>query len=266
MENSINPSFLLKVSNIAIKAGIEIMTFYGQQKEVIAKEDNSPLTKADLASNKIIIEELNYIDPSIPALSEEKLVEWSIRKNWQTYWLIDPLDGTKEFINENGEFTVNIALIQNNSPILGVIYAPALKILYFASFRKGSFKINTDQALTSLQEAKKLNIKTKNKFDKISIFNSRSHTSERFEKWVKDNYSNYSLIKRGSSIKFCEIADGSVDLYPRFGPTNEWDIAAGHIILTESGGKIKNLNLGDIFYNYKESLLNPYFIASCKFQ
>lgn len=260
-----NKSLLLKVTNIAIKAGNKIMEFYDQEDEIIIKEDQSPLTKADLASNKIILEELKNINTSISILSEETPVRWSERQNWNTYWLVDPLDGTKEFINRNGEFTVNIALIENNNPILGVIYAPALSVLYYGSKNKGSFKISCCTKINSLSNSIQIKANEKKNSDYLKVFESRSHSNQEFTSWVKNNVQNYDLIKRGSSIKFCEIAEGKADLYPRFGPTSEWDIAAGHIILTEAGGEIKNVNQNKLQYNLKESLINPYFIASCKY-
>ena len=260
-----NKSLLLKVTNIAIKAGNKIMEFYDQEDEIIIKEDQSPLTKADLASNKIILEELKNINASISILSEETPVRWSERQNWNTYWLVDPLDGTKEFINRNGEFTVNIALIENNNPILGVIYAPALSVLYYGSKNKGSFKISCGTKINSLSNSIQIKTNEKKDSDYLKVFESRSHSNQEFTSWVKNNVQNYDLVKRGSSIKFCEIAEGKADLYPRFGPTSEWDIAAGHIILTEAGGEIKNVNQNKLQYNLKESLINPYFIASCKY-
>ena len=260
-----NKSLLLKVSNIAIKAGNKIMEFHDQKNEITIKEDQSPLTKADLASNKIIFEELKYINESIPILSEETLVEWSERKNWNTYWLVDPLDGTKEFINRNEEFTVNIALIENNTPIIGIIYAPALSVLYYGSKNNGAFKTFCDEKINSLSNSIQIRTNEKSDTDHFQVFESRSHSNQEFISWVKNNVLSYDLVKRGSSVKFCEIAEGKADLYPRFGPTSEWDIAAGHIILTEAGGEIKNVNQNKLKYNLKESLINPHFIASCKY-
>jgi len=257
-------ALILKVCNISIKAGKKILEYYySNNNEIFIKDDESPLTKADLASNKIIIEELKGIDNNIPLLSEETLVDWNKRKEWNTYWLIDPLDGTKEFIKKNDEFTVNIALIKNNKPILGVIFVPALSILYYASENFGSYKNNCSDLLHSLDESNKIQVNEKNKSDHLLVIGSRSHSNEDFDQWVKDNVQDYELVKKGSSLKFCHIADGNSDLYPRFGPTSEWDIAAGHIILVEAGGNIKSIENNDIVYNTKENILNPYFIASC---
>ena len=256
--------FLQPVCNIAIQAGIIINTYYKLKTEVSFKKDRSPLTEADLASNKFIINSLSEIDKDIPILSEESLVDWNVRKNWTRYWLVDPLDGTKEFINQNGEFTVNIALIEKNEPIMGVIYAPALSTLYYASKNKGTYKLFCDQKINSLSDSTRIITNHKKSSDHFKVFKSRSHSNEEFENWVKDFVDDYELIEKGSSIKFCKLAEGKADLYPRFGSTSEWDIAAGHIILTEAGGELESVDRKKILYNNKESVTNPHFIASCR--
>ena len=256
--------FLQPVCNIAIEAGIIINTYYKLKTEVSFKKDRSPLTEADLASNKFIINSLSEIDKDIPILSEESLVDWNVRKNWTRYWLVDPLDGTKEFINQNGEFTVNIALIEKNEPIIGVIYAPALSTLYYASKNKGTYKLFCDQKINSLSDSTRIITNHKKSSDHFKVFKSRSHSNEEFENWVKDFVGDYELIEKGSSIKFCKLAEGKADLYPRFGSTSEWDIAAGHIILTEAGGELESVDHKKILYNNKESVINPHFIASCR--
>ena len=256
--------FLQPVCNIAIQAGIIINTYYKLKTEVSFKKDRSPLTEADLASNKFIINSLSEIDKDIPILSEESLVDWNVRKNWTRYWLVDPLDGTKEFINQNGEFTVNIALIEKNEPIMGVIYAPALSTLYYASKNKGTYKLFCDQKINSLSDSTRIITNHKKSSDHFKVFKSRSHSNEEFENWVKDFVDDYELIEKGSSIKFCKLAEGKADLYPRFGSTSEWVIAAGHIILTEAGGELESVDHKKIHYNNKESVINPHFIASCK--
>ena len=255
-------TLILPLSNIAIIAGKIILTYYKNLKDIKIKDDSSPLTEADLESNSFIIKKLKQIDPSIPILSEESLVEWSTRKKWSTYWLIDPLDGTKEFIDQNGEFTVNIALIENNKPILGIIYAPALSTLYYAYKNSGCYKINCTNVLKNLNKSNKIHVNKKNKSDHLLVVGSRSHSNEDFSLWVNNNVKDYEIVKKGSSLKFCNIADGNADIYPRFGLTSEWDIAAGHIILNEAGGNIKSIDNSEIFYNTKENILNPYFIAS----
>ena len=251
---------LLKISNISVEAGRIILDYYNKNLNITFKADESPLTQADLASNKLITDTIKKITPNIPILSEEEFIEWDVRKEWKKYWLIDPLDGTKEFIKKNGEFTVNIALIENNRPTLGVIYAPVSNELYFAKKNFGSFKILTSKQLNTLDNAKKISIKI-NKTNKVKIIGSRSHSNPILQKWVSKNFNDFQILQKGSSLKFCLIAEGFADIYPRFGPTSEWDIAAGHIILEEAGGKLKSIDNKEILYNEKEDILNPNFFA-----
>ena len=251
---------LLEIVNISVDAGEVILNYYNENVDVIYKDDESPLTKADLASHKIITDSIKKITPEIPILSEEEFIDWKIRKKWKKYWLIDPLDGTKEFIKKNDEFTVNIALIENNRPILGVIYTPALNELFYSIKNFGSYKILTKKKLNTLKEAKRISI-NKKKSNKIKIVGSRSHSNPILDKWVNKNFNEFDILQKGSSLKFCLIAEGSADIYPRFGPTSEWDIAAGHIILEEAGGKLKSIDNKEILYNEKENILNPEFFA-----
>ena len=252
-----NNKLLLDVCNVAIEAGNEILNFYNHDIEVTHKEDLSPLTKADLASNKIILESLNKLNSNIPILSEESLVDWSIRKNWKKYWLVDPLDGTKEFIKKNGEFTVNIALIEDNHPILGVVYVPAKSLLYLAEKDKGSFKTNTKDKLKNFEGIQKILVSSQ--MNRARVIGSRSHSNATFDNWVKEKFPNAEIVQAGSSLKFCLIAEGEADIYPRFGPTSEWDIAAGHILVNEAGGKIRTFQNDSISYNTKENIINPEF-------
>ena len=251
---------LLEIVNISVDAGEVILNYYNENVDVIYKDDESPLTKADLASHKIITDSIKKITPDIPILSEEEFIDWKIRKKWKKYWLIDPLDGTKEFIKKNDEFTVNIALIENNRPILGVIYTPALNELFYSIKNFGSYKILTKKKLNTLKEAKRISI-NKKKSNKVKIVGSRSHSNPILDKWVNKNFNEFDILQKGSSLKFCLIAEGSADIYPRFGPTSEWDIAAGHIILEEAGGKLKSIDNKEILYNEKENILNPDFFA-----
>ena len=251
---------LLEIVNISVDAGEVILNYYNENVDVIYKDDESPLTKADLASHKIITDSIKKITPDIPILSEEEFIDWKIRMKWKKYWLIDPLDGTKEFIKKNDEFTVNIALIENNRPILGVIYTPALNELFYSIKNFGSYKILTKKKLNTLKEAKRISI-NKKKSNKIKIVGSRSHSNPILDKWVNKNFNEFDILQKGSSLKFCLIAEGSADIYPRFGPTSEWDIAAGHIILEEAGGKLKSIDNKEILYNEKENILNPEFFA-----
>ena len=198
-------------------------------------------------------------------LSEESdNVDWNERKHWKRYWLVDPLDGIKEFVNKNGEFTINIALIDNHSPILGVIYAPTTNLIYLGSKGLGAFskKINTQEDNLTLKDDCKLVIDKLKKKETINIVSSRSHRdNDKMNNWLKSQ-KKYQIQYSGSSIKFCMISEGKADIYPRFQPTSEWDIAAGHCILKEAGGNIKTLEGNEIQYNKKESLINPDFIAS----
>ena len=221
------------VCKLAIQSGKIILEHYKSDFNISLKKDKSPVTIADLESNRIIRESLSKLDKNIPILSEESLVEWVIRKNWKTYWLV---------------------------------YAPALKMLYFAFSQGGSYKILINQSENyenfSKKAKKLINKNTNNSF--IKIICSRSHPNDEFSNWLKANIKDYKIIKKGSSLKFCNIAEGSADIYPRFRPSSEWDIAAGHIILNEAGGKLQSIDQKKIFYNLKESVINPYFIASCK--
>ena len=251
---------ILELLNIAIDAGKEILNIYNDEIIVNSKEDKSPITQADINSNDIIVNRLKKLESNIPILTEESVVEWKNRKDWIKYWLIDPLDGTKEFINRNGEFTVNISLIENNYPIFGIIYSPVKSLLYYALKNNGCYKLKTNSNLSTLKNFNKINIH-KEKKTTTKIIGSRSHSSKEFLNWVEKKFSNFELITIGSSLKFCILAEGKADIYPRFGPTSEWDIAAGHIILEEAGGKLKTIDNKDILYNTKDDILNPHFIA-----
>ena len=251
---------ILELLNIAIDSGREILKIYNNEIIVNSKEDKSPITQADINSNNLIVNRLKRLEPNIPILSEESLVSWENRKDWNKYWLIDPLDGTKEFINRNGEFTVNISLIENNYPIFGIIYSPVKSVLYYALKNNGCYKLKTNSNLSTLKDFDKINIK-KEKNITTKVIGSRSHSSKDFQNWVEKKFTNFELITIGSSLKFCILAEGEADIYPRLGPTSEWDIAAGHIILEEAGGKLLTIDNKDILYNTKEDILNPDFIA-----
>ena len=251
---------ILELLNIAIDAGKEILNIYNDEIIVNSKEDKSPITKADINSNDLIVNRLKKLESNIPILTEESVVEWKNRKDWIKYWLIDPLDGTKEFINRNGEFTVNISLIENNYPIFGIIYSPVKSLLYYALKNNGCYKLKTNSNLSTLKNFNKINIH-KEKNITTKVIGSRSHSSKEFLNWVEKKFTNFELITIGSSLKFCILAEGKADIYPRFGPTSEWDIAAGHIILEEAGGKLKSIYNKEILYNEKEDILNPNFFA-----
>ena len=254
MISSSSNILILSLNNIAIQAGKIIMRYYKNLQEVSLKDDQSPLTEADLASNSFIMKELKNIDRSVPILSEETLVGWSERKNWNTYWLIDPLDGTKEFINRNGEFTVNIALIDNGIPVFGGIYVPVTDTYYFGIKGEGAFK------QVGLGELEVLKVNT-NSGNWIAV-GSKSHAKPA-EKEFYEEIGVKESFSVGSSLKFCMVAEGSADLYYRSGPTMEWDIAAGHAIVTAAGGEVyKNLDCTEVFTYNKEDLLNGAFLAT----
>lgn len=241
----------------AQRAGDAIMGIYAQTLDHIAhKADNSPLTAADIASNQVIVAALTAQYPDIPYISEEsKLTDYAIRQTWQTCWLIDPLDGTKEFIKRNGEFTVNIALIRQGVPVLGVIYVPVQQTTYYAEQGKGSFRLQNNK-LTQLS------VQPIQAQMPVHIIASRSHLNNETEQYIQqqtEKYTNVNLVSVGSSLKFCLIAEGRAQLYPRFAPTMEWDTAAGHIIATEAGAKISQYPSGEALQYNKPNLLNPYF-------
>ena len=239
----------------AVKAGENIMEVYNSTESINyeKKADNSPLTVADKKSHNTIIDFLK--ETNINIISEEsKSIDYHERKNWEEYWLIDPLDGTKEFIKKNGEFTVNIALIKNNKPHLGVVYCPVKKILYWNNHEKKVFKKEGKDQL----ELKKRKPVSENE-EELRVVVSRSHMSPETSDYV-NKLTNPKLISCGSSLKFLYIADNKADIYPRFGPTMEWDTAAAHSILNALDINVINLETSrELSYN-KENLLNPYFI------
>jgi len=257
---------LLLAIEASLKAGKEILKVYHSDDfDVKIKSDNSPLTLADQNAHNVIAEILQKSE--LPILSEEgKNIPFEERKQWERYWLVDPLDGTKEFIKRNGEFTVNIALIENGTPVLGVIYVPVTKDLYFGDKEKGSYKtVNADKdadikMLT--QFAFKLPFFQGNEI--YTVVGSKSHMNEETEAFIyklKQEKGGIDFISKGSSLKICMVAEGIADIYPRFGPTMEWDTAAGHAIALYSGCKITQQDeKTPLSYNKKE-LLNPWFIV-----
>ena len=246
-----------KIMDIAKEAGNGILEIYGEEFTVDVKEDKSPLTEADKKSNDIIVAGLTEHYPEFPILSEEtKVAEYEERSKWEFFWLIDPLDGTKEFIKRNDEFTVNIALIHQGRPILGVIYVPVFDITYFAAEGQGSY-INE---LGQTRQIKKAEI---GEDKKITIAASRSHLNEDTEAFVEEKRKDYEVefISAGSSLKFCLVAEGKAHFYPRFAPTMEWDTGAGQIIAIEAGATVTVPDTGEPLKYNKEDLLNPYFLV-----
>ena len=222
------------IVKIAKDAGKAIMKIYNQEFDVEYKTDSSPLTIADKKANEIIVTALNqlsvnsFLEKNIPIISEEgRSVPYDERKNWEYFWLIDPLDGTKEFVKKNGEFTINIALINKETPVLGVVYSPVLNVCYWAKRDEGAFK-----------NGEKLPLKTKEKRDVYKIVASRSHISNETKDFIEaiDTDKEKVIISIGSSLKICLVAEGEANIYPRLGPTMEWDTAAAHAIVNESDG------------------------------
>jgi len=248
-----------KLIQIARTAGQAIMEIYHSADfGVEMKSDNSPLTKADKAAHNIIVEGLEQF--GYPILSEEGAkTSYEVRKDWKRFWMVDPLDGTKEFIKKNDEFTVNIALIEAGKPIFGVVYAPALGDLYYGSVGKGAFKLSFDA--TNASQA--INIQTSKPGNKLIVVASRSHNNEETKNYIatlEKNYKTIEIISKGSSLKLVEVAEGKAHIYPRFGPTMEWDTAAAHAVVLAAGGTVKQPNGQALVYN-KEDLLNPFFIV-----
>ena len=240
---------------IAKEAGDKIMTIYASEFAVTHKDDNTPLTEADMAAHDCIEAGLQALTPDLPILSEESAsIPFSERSQWQTYWLVDPLDGTREFIKRNGEFTVNIALIDNHEPVIGVIYAPVLEVFYFACRGTGAFKQD--------HGAEPIAISTRTKHDKVVLIaGSRSHSGDSLNRML-DNIGEHKIVSMGSSLKSCLVAEGKVDVYPRLGPTSEWDTAAAQCIVEEAGGVVTMTDMQPLRYNTKKSLLNPHFFVS----
>jgi 3'(2'), 5'-bisphosphate nucleotidase len=254
----------------AIAGGEKIMEVYESSNvSVTLKKDFSPLTDADIKSNEIIKEFLS--ETGLPLLSEEEQgIPYAERKNWDLFWLVDPLDGTKEFIKRNGEFTVNIALIKGKSPLIGIIYAPYLKDLYFSCPGSGSYKIAqagpgriSNKSLKDLM-AMAVTLPVESGREGITAIGSRSHMSLKtwaYFRKLRKSYKNPLILKTGSALKLCLVAEGKADLYPRFSPSMEWDIAAGHAIIEGAGFKIYKYGSNNPLTYNKKSLKNPFFIA-----
>jgi 3'(2'), 5'-bisphosphate nucleotidase len=246
-------SLLNPVKTIAEVAGEKIMAIYGTEFKVDTKEDKSPLTEADLAAHHYIVDELEKIS-SYPIISEESSdIPFAERATWETYWLVDPLDGTKEFIKRNGDFTVNIALIHQHHPVMGVVYVPVKKQSYYAVEGKGAFKQTMDEAPQRISVKKQFS-------DGLVVAGSSSHVTEELKEYL-DKLPQHELMSIGSSLKFCLVADGTADLYPRIGLTSEWDTGAAQCVVEQAGGLVTDLQGNKLQYNTKESFLNPFFLV-----
>lgn len=244
---------LTEVVTLAQRAGEAILSVYSQQFDVISKADASPLTQADLRAHRIIVEGLQSLTPGVPVLSEEGTQpDFEQRRQWQRYWLVDPLDGTREFVSRNGEFTVNIALIDNHAPVLGVVHVPVTATTYTGAAGAGATRI-THQGVETIRTQLPAQ-------QPLRIVGSRSHRGSTLDEYLP-KLAPYELIGVGSSLKFCLVADGSADFYPRFGPTSEWDTAAAQAVVEAAGGAVITLDGAPLRYNTKQALLNPPFLA-----
>jgi 3'(2'), 5'-bisphosphate nucleotidase len=239
---------------LARRAGAAVLEVYAGSFAVEHKADNSPLTAADMAAHRIIVAGLAELTPDIPVLSEEsKHIDWATRRAWDRYWLVDPLDGTREFVKRNGEFTVNIALIENHVPVLGVVLVPVTDTLYCGIAGAGAF-------LEAVPGGLPQPVATRAAAAAPVVAGSRSHGNERQAELLA-RLGEHTLLPVGSSIKFCMVARGAADLYLRLGPTSEWDTAAAQCVLEQAGGAVLDLQGHALRYNTKESLLNPEFLA-----
>jgi 3'(2'), 5'-bisphosphate nucleotidase len=252
-------SMIESVVALVGRAGAEILDVYGTAFAVETKEDDSPLTQADMRSHRVLVEGLTILTPEIPIVSEESSpAPYVVRRDWTRHWLVDPLDGTKEFVSRNGEFTVNVALIEAGRPIFGVVGVPAQGRIFVGSVPDGYAECRTAAGRTALR-ARPLD-----RLHDIVVVASRSHGGERLETFLTALQSRFRGVERkpmGSSLKLCVLAEGKADLYPRLGPTSEWDIAAAQAVLEAAGGAVWTFDRKVLSYNGKESLLNPEFVA-----
>lgn len=245
---------LEQIVALAKQAGARILEVYDSDFEVDHKADNSPLTAADMAAHEAIVAGLKVLTPQLPVLSEESAeIPYAERSTWDEYWLVDPLDGTREFVKRNGEFTVNIALIRAGVPVLGVVYVPVTGVCYSACAGLGAFKAEAGAAATPIR-ARALGD------GPVVVVGSRSHRGDSLNAFL-DKLGAHEMMGMGSSLKLCLVAEGRADIYPRLGPTSEWDTAAAQCVVEQAGGRVTDLELQPLRYNGKESLLNPFFLV-----
>ena len=252
-----SPTDLLDaVISLAITAGEKILVVYGTNFRVNHKHDRSPVTAADRIANETIVAGLTALTPDIPTLSEEAdAPAFSVRAPWKKLWLVDPLDGTREFVKRNGEFTVNIALIENGEPVLGVVYAPVGDTCYYATRGHGAFKkVGRGQPIAI--RAKRYQSDTQ-----MIVTGSRSHNTGDELRHFLTQIGPHKYLPMGSALKSCLVAEGAADIYPRFGPTCEWDTAAAQCVVEEAGGRFTDMTLQPLRYNLRDTLLNPHFLV-----
>ena len=249
-----NPKSLIEpLVSLAIEAGKAILAVYETDFDVEKKADASPLTKADMASNRCIVQKLAGLTPDIPVITEEAgLPEFEVRRKWLRYWLIDPLDGTKEFVSRNGEFTVNIALIENGRPVLGVVHVPVQGKTYVGCAGVGAELRETGKA------ARRIRVSDRTA-KPARVVGSRSHRGSSLDAFL-ERVGSHEFVEVGSSLKLCLVAEGLADVYPRMGPTSEWDTAAGQCVLEQAGGHVLKLDGEPLEYN-RENTLNPNFVG-----
>ena len=255
MQSQLSLSELIEpVIEIAAQAGKQIMQIYTSDYEIETKQDESPLTAADRASHHCIVNALSELTPDIPILSEEAAsIEWAERSQWAEYWLIDPLDGTKEFIKRNGEFTVNIALIRGHQAVLGVVYVPATQRWFYGFVNGGAFEREVAGATSAIQV-------TDESEAPVRVVGSRSHRGASLDAYL-DRLGDHVMVPMGSSLKLCLVANGTADVYPRLGPTSEWDTAAAQAVVEAAGGAVIQTDGQPLLYNAKADILNPEFIV-----
>ena len=243
------------LAELAQQAGDKILEVYNRDDfSVQEKADKSPLTAADLAAHHAILAGLTELTPEIPVLSEESAsLPYTERAAWYRYWLVDPLDGTREFIKRNGEFTVNIALIEDGVPILSVVHVPVTGVSYLACRGLGAFKQATDE------ERHPINVR-KTGAGPLMVVGSRSHRGDSLIRFL-DKLGDHEMVGMGSSLKLCLVAEGAADVYPRLGPTSEWDTAAAQCVVEQAGGFVTDTDMQPLRYNTKDSLLNPFFLV-----
>jgi 3'(2'), 5'-bisphosphate nucleotidase len=246
--------FIEPIVDLARKAGDAILEVYASDFDVQSKDDESPLTQADLAAHRRIVAGLAELTPELPVISEEGgLPPFARRSQWPTYWLIDPLDGTREFVNRNGEFTVNIALVNEGRPVFGVVHVPVLRKTYVGCEGHGAELRADGEPPRSIRVAG-------NSARPVRVVGSRSHRGSSLDAFI-DNLGDCELVPMGSSLKFCVVAEGGADVYPRLGPTSEWDTAAAQAVVEQAGGSVVTLDGNPMKYNQKEDILNPYFVV-----
>jgi 3'(2'), 5'-bisphosphate nucleotidase len=241
------------VVNLAVDAGAAILEVYATEFDVQAKDDDSPLTQADMASHRIIAAGLRKLTPDIPVISEESgLPGFAERRTWRRYWLIDPLDGTREFVNRNGEFTVNVALIVKHRPVLGVVHVPVKGLTYIGCEGMGA-------ELRNAGGRRPISVSARSNTP-VRVVGSRSPRGSSLDAF-HDRLGDFEMLPMGSSLKFCKVAEGAADIYPRLGPTSEWDTAAAQAVVEQAGGKVLRLDGKPLSYNEKEEILNPHFVV-----